>query len=251
MSFVPIGEAPHFFGQCPITVFSLNKDEKSVFEQIMTLQDAYNEVLSGSVDDFDAFADAYLVLKGLTAKEDDLKAMKTNRVLMMDADCSAEYLTKTISDTQVLNLLTNFKDNIHKIANCPDMTDEKFFAASGVALKMKMVGMEQQASSIESYMRKALQRRIELICSILNLTNSERTWRELNISFTRNLPTDLSDTVNMVNSLRGLVSDRTLLTQISFVTDVDAEMQLVAEQKAANMELYGRQFSEEEVVDEE
>jgi len=251
MSFWFLGEEAHFYGQCPVTVFSLNKDENSIFDQILTLQDAYNNVLSGSVDDFDAFADAYLVLKGLTADAEDLVAMKQNRVLMMDADCSAEYLTKNINDVQVTNLLNNFKDNIHKIANCPDFTDEKFMAQSGVAIRYKLVGFENTASTIESNMRKALQRRIELISAILNLTSEEAIWREVNITFTRNLPTDLADTVQLVNQLRGLVSDRTLLTLLPFVSDVDAELEAVNEQKAANMELYqNTSFNTEEDLNE-
>jgi len=253
MSFTFLSEEPHFYGQCPVTVFSLNDEERSIFEQIITLQDAYNEVLSGSVDDFDAFADAYLVLKGLTADAEDLVTMKQNRVLMMDADCSAEYLTKSINDTQVTNLLNNFKDNIHKIANCPDFTDEKFMAQSGVAIKYKLVGFENASSVIESNMRKALQRRIELISAILNLTSEEAIWREVNITFTRNLPTDLADTVQLVNQLRGLVSTRTLLTLLPFVTDVDAELKAVEEEKAANMELYAGMNinTQEEELDEQ
>lgn len=250
MTFTFLSEEPHFYGQCPVTVFSLNKDEKSIFEQIITLQDAYNEVLSGSIDDFDAFADAYLVLKGLTADENDLRTMKQNRVLMMDADCSAEYLTKSINDVQVTNLLTNFKDNIHKISNCPDFTDEKFMAQSGVAIRYKLVGFENASSVIETNMRKALQRRIELISAILNLTSEEAVWRDVNITFTRNLPTDLSDTVNIVNQLRGVVSTRTLLTLLPFVTDVDAELEAVQEEKANNMELYNFSVNNETEVDE-
>lgn len=251
MSFWFIEEVPHFYGQCPVTVLSLNKDEKSIFDQVITLQDAYNEVLSGSVDDFNAFADAYLVLKGMTADEEDLIGMKQNRVLMMDADCSADYLTKTINDVQVTNLLTNFKDNIHKIANCPDFTDEKFMAQSGVAIRYKLVGFENAASSIESNMRKALQRRIEIICSIISLTDTERLWRDVDITFTRNLPTDMSDTVNMVNSLRGLVSTRTLLQLLPFVTDVDAELEELKAEKEENMELYSFSRPTEEVTEDE
>ena len=37
--------------------------------------------------------------------------------------------------------------------------------------------------------------------------------------------------VNMVNQLRGLVSDKTLLSLLSFVKDVDAELELLKEQE--------------------
>lgn len=239
-SFLLVDEETHYFGQCPVTIFSLNKEETSIFAEIMTLQDAYNELLSDEVDDFEAFADAYLVLKGITADEDDLVSMKTHRVLMMDSDADAQYLTKSIGDTQIQNMLQNVNDQIHKISASPDFNDDKFMAQSGIAMRYKLVGFENRASAIESNMKKALQRRLELISAILGLIGSteEALWREAQITFTRNLPADLTQTVQIVNQLRGIVSQETLLTLLPFVQDVDEEMERVRKEKEENMELY-------------
>lgn len=62
-------EQPNYYNQVPVTVFSLNADEESVFDKVMTLQDAYNKLLSSEVDDFESFCDAYLVLKGCMADD--------------------------------------------------------------------------------------------------------------------------------------------------------------------------------------
>ena len=219
-----ISEAPHFFGQCPVTVFSLNEDEEGIFEQVMSLQDAYNDIYSGSVDDWDAFCDAYLVLKGVVADEDSLRAMKQNRVLMIDPDADANYLTKDVSNEQLEYLLKIANDQIHKIANSPDFTDEKFMAQSGEAIKYKLVGFETAASEIENNMRKALQRRIELIAGILSLVTEEQQWRDVQIIFTRNIPNSLSPTkVQDLVAYKGIVSDETLLTLVPFIQDPEEE----------------------------
>lgn len=246
-SFSLIGEDAHFFEQCPVTVFSLNTEEVSIFDNVMTLQDAYNKLLSDEVDDFEAFADAYLVLKGITADEDDLVSMKEHRVLMMDSDADAQYLTKNIGDTQIQNMLQNVNDQIHKISASPDFNDDKFMAQSGIAMRYKLVGFENAASAIESNMKKALQRRLELISTILGLVNGEEElWREAQITFTRNLPNDLTQTVQIVNQLRGIVSQETLLTLLPFVQDVDEEMERVKAEKEESMELYSFSMSEGE-----
>ena len=237
-SLEPIEEPiPHYFEQVPVTFFSLNNEEDSIFDKVMSLNDAYNELLSGEVDSWDAFADAYLVLKGCEADGDDLKAMKENRVLILDADADAEYLTKNVSDTQVENMLTNINEQIHKVALSPDFNDEKFMSSSGIAIKYKLMGMENNASAIESNMRKALQKRIELICAILNL-KGDSAWRDIDIIFTRNLPENTTDIAAMVNNLRGLVSDYTLLGLLPFIDNVDEEMERVKEQKESEMNLY-------------
>lgn len=237
-SLEPIEEPiPHYFEQVPVTFFSLNKEEDSIFDKVMSLNDAYNELLSGEVDSWDAFADAYLILKGCEADGDDLKAMKENRVLILDADADAEYLTKNVSDTQVENMLTNINEQIHKVALSPDFNDEKFMSSSGISIKYKLMGMENNASAIESNMRKALQKRIELISTILQL-KGDSIWRDVNIIFTRNLPENTTEIADMVNSLRGLVSDYTLLGLLPFIDDVDEEMERIKEQRESEMNLY-------------
>ena len=242
-SFNLIKEEPHYFGMVPITVFQLNENRKSIFDQIITLQDAYNELLSAEVDDFQSFADAYLVLKGMMGTDpEDLADAKRTRAFMIDSDADASYLTKNISDTQIQNMLSNINDAIHKIANSPDFNDEKLLAQSGIAMRYKLVGFENASSAIEAEMRKALQRRIELICAIANLKGSESVWRDIKITFTRNLPTNLTETAQVVNSLRGLVSDQTLLSLLPFITDTQAEMDRLAEEKQANYSLYSNSF---------
>lgn len=214
----------------------------------MSLQDAYNNLLSAEIDDFDAFADAYLILKGVVADSDDLATMKQNRVLLMDADDSAEYLTKNISDTQIQNMLQNINDQIHKMSNSPDFNDEKLMAQSGIAMKYKLIGFENVSSAIVANMTKSLQKRIELICEVLNLTDGVAMWRDIKITFTRNLPENTLETAQMVNQLRGLVSDETLLSQIPFITNPAEEVERVKEQKQLNVDLYSfpTGFEEEE-----
>lgn len=212
----------------------------------MSLQDAYNNLLSAEIDDFDAFADAYLILKGVVADSDDLANMKQNRVLLMDAEDSAEYLTKNISDTQIQNMLQNINDQIHKMSNSPDFNDEKLMAQSGIAMKYKLIGFENVSSAIVANMTKALQKRIELICEVLNLTDGVAMWRDIKITFTRNLPENTLETAQMVNQLRGLVSDETLLSQIPFITNPAEEVEKVKEQKQLNVDLYSFPTGHEE-----
>ena len=56
-------------------------------------------------------------------------------------------------------------------------------------------------------------------------------WRGIDIIFTRNVPSNDTDIANMVNTLSGIVSDETLLAQIPFVEDVEAELERLKQQK--------------------
>ena len=237
---------PHYFKQVPVTVFSLNTDEQSIFAQIMTLNDAYNSLISGEVDSWDAFADAYLMLKGVNADDSDLDAMKEHRCLILPNDADASYLTKNVSDTQVTDMLDNLNKKIHEIANSPEFNNSDFGTESGIAIQYKLLGFENTASAIEANLRKALQRRIELISTILALTNEEETWRDVIITFIRNLPVDLQATADIVAKLNGIVSRETLLSILPFVPDPKLEAEKVQKENDEEMSLYKEMNSDEE-----
>ena len=54
----------HFYGDVPVIEVINNNDRTGDFEKVMTLIDAYNNLESDSMNDFDYFSDAYLFLKG-------------------------------------------------------------------------------------------------------------------------------------------------------------------------------------------
>ena len=235
----PISQEPHHFGQCPANVFTL-PDEKSIFDCIVGLQDAVNEVLSSEIDDYSAFCDAYLVITGADVGEEEAVNIRTNRVMVLPEGASASWLTKTANDVQVENILKRIHDSIYRIAQCPDFSSESFVGgvSSGIAIQYRLTGMENKAGSIEAAMKKALQRRVEIICGIASLKIGEEVFRDIEIEFKRNVPEDLTSTINVINALKGTVSDATLLSQLDFVTDVNAELEAVKEQRAENMSLY-------------
>lgn len=249
-----IGEEPHYFSQCPANVFYM-PDEKPVFECILSLQDAANEILSDEIDDYAAFCDAYLQLIGADIDPDDIANMKQNRVLVLPEGANAQWLTKSSSDAQVENILKRIHDNIYRIAKCPDFSSETFVGgvSSGIAIRYRLTGMETRAAGICARMKKALQRRIEIITGIASLKLGVEVFRDIDISFTRNIPEDNTSIVNLVNALKGTVSDATLLAQIPFVKDVQGELEALQEQKQRNMELYsfGNPAEDEEDTEED
>ena len=124
---------------------------------------------------------------------------------------------------------------------CPDFSSESFVGgvSSGIAIQYRLTGMEDRAASFAAEMKKALLRRVEIIGGIASLKLGEEIFKEIEIDFKRNIPDDINATINLINTLKGTVSDATLLAQIPFISDVNAELEAVQAQKAANMELYG------------
>ena len=239
-----VGAEPHYFSQCPANIFYL-PDEKSVYECIMGLQDAHNELLSSEIDDYSAFCDAYLLLSGMDADKDEVATMKENRVLLLPEGGVAQWLTKSANDAQVENILQRIHESIYRVAACPDFSSESFVGgvSSGIAIRYRLTGMETRAAKIAAAMKKALQRRIEIICGVASLKTGEDVFSDVCIDFKRNVPEDMTSTAALVGQLQGMVSNATLLSLLPFVSDVNAELEALQEQKQASMAMYGPMFA--------
>ena len=179
--------------------------------------------------------------------------MKEDRVLILPVGAKAAWLTKNANDAQIENMLKRIHDSIYRIAQCPDFSSETFVGgvSSGIALQYRLTGMENRAGTIEGEMKKALQRRVEIICGIATLKLGEEVFRDIQITFKRNIPADEAALINMVNSLKGSVSDKTLLGLLPFITDVNAEIEALQEQKLNNIDLFSfDNFSDTSETDE-
>lgn len=232
-------EEPHYFGQCPANILVM-PNEESIFDCIMSEQDSINELLSAEIDDYAAFCDAYLVIEDAELDDETVKTMKSNRVLQLPVGAKAYWLTKAANDAQVENILKRLHESIYRTSACVDFSSDSFTGgvSSGIAIQFKLSGMETRAGLIEAEAKKALQRRIEILCGVASLKLGEEVFRDIKIAFKRNVPADMTQVSQMINSFRGLVSDETLLGQVDFVTDVRKELEKVNEQKEQNMAMY-------------
>lgn len=237
-SLVLLEEYPHYFSMVPIAIYKNNEEETGDFENVISLIDAYDKMESDSLNDFEYFVDAYLALYGFTADTEDIAQMKENRVLLMDEGTSAEWLTKQTSDAYVENMKNRLDKDIHKFAKCPNMSDQEFASnASGIAIKFKLLGTENLVSIKERKFKRGLQQRLELMSAINSVLREGFDWRAIDIHFTRNIPSNDADIANVVNSLKDIVSEETLLAQIPFVEDVQDELEKVKKEREESKEL--------------
>ncbi len=229
------GPVPHYFDDVPVVEYPNNKQHRGDFENVMSLVDAYNKAQSLTLDDMEDFTDAFLVLSGMAGtSSEDVEKMRRSKVLLLDEGGDAQWLIKNLNDSYIENIKTRLQNDIHKFSNIPDMADEKFAGnTSGVAIKYKLIGLEQVRSRKERAFKKGLQRRIELISGMLKTKGGGGIdFRDVDIIFTANIPADTQSQAQIVSQLKGIVSDKTLLSLLSFVTDPNAELEELAKQTA-------------------
>ena len=227
----------HRIGDVPVIEYPNNDDRIGDFEKVMTLIDAYDNAQSNIANDFEYFSDAYLKLINLSStSSEDIEKMKKERVMLLE-DGDADWLLKEIQDSAHENFKNRLAQDIHRFSQTPNLTDEAFAGnSSGVALRYKLLGMEWNAATKERKFKRALQRRIELICNVLNLKGANYDWREIEIQFARNLPQNEFEAVQIAAMLKGIISDDTLLSIIPYIDDPSNEMEKIEAQGHYSLE---------------
>ncbi len=222
----------HAFGGVPVNIYKNNAEELGDFELVLSEIDAYDKIESDGVNDMEYFADAYLAITGANAEDEDIASMKEQRVLILPEGSTAQWLIKNINDTYVENLKNRLDKNIHKFSNCPRVTDEEFASnASGVAIKYKLIGLENATAKKERAFKKGLQRRLELICNMLAVMGRAYDYRAINIVFARNIPQNIAEIVDVINKIGNLLSDETKMSMLPM--DIDAAAETAKKQQEA------------------
>ena len=233
---------PHFFGGVPVVEFWNNAQETGDFEPVLSLIEAYDMLQSDRVNDKQQFTDAVLLLTGCTLEGGDpadtrspaQKLLEEKMLSLPDSDAKAEWLVKQCDESGSELLREALRSDIHKMSMVPDLTDVHFAAnASGVAMRYKLLGLEQLTSIKERWFREGLRARLRLFAHFMGVLAAGQLNAEAVIMiFTRSLPVNESEAAAMVQQLDGLVPRRILLTQLPFVEDVDAAMEELRQENA-------------------
>lgn len=234
----------HFFGKVPIDEIYNNGQRFGDFEKVLSLIDAYNLLQSDRVNDKEQFVNALLVIKGQilgdtqAEKQETYEGLKTSKVMELAPDGEAAFLTRQFDESSVEVLKTSIVNDIHKISAVPDMSDQNFAGnTSGVAMRYKLLALEQLAKVKQRYFTEGLKYRIECIANFLTAKGAAAfDLAGIQITFKRSLPANELEQAQLVATLQGLVPQDTLLSQLDFVTDVDGAVQKLEEEQQAAQE---------------
>ena len=233
-----VSRRPHYFNGLPVIEFMENESRQGSYENVISLIDTYELMLSDTANTINYFSDCYLVLTGMQETQaEDIARMKNDRVLLVPEGCEASFLTKNVSENYNENMLKRLQEQIFVVACTPLLSDSSFSSnSSGVAIQFKLFSMEKSVQLKENIFRAGFNRMFNLIKDMINLYERKSYTEDDKIiqTFTRSLPMDLSALADSISKLNGVVSRRTLMSQLDFVSDASLEEnQLRVEQEEA------------------
>ena len=238
------GPEAHMLSDIPVIVVWNNEDRLGDFEPHISLNDAYDNAQSDTGNDMDYFTDAYLAISGaseimlesLSGDEGDeekenraAKSLRKNRILFLDEKGQAQWLVKQINDAASENYKNRLYKDIFFLSQVPALSDESFAGnLSGVAIKYKLIGLEELAIMKENQFRSAQTKMISIITEYLN-TKGNQSWDADTVEqkYDRNFTENLAEMIENAAKLEGVVSKETQLNMMpsDIVSDTAEELE--------------------------
>jgi len=243
-----IPSEPNPFGEVPVIAYYLGDEMQSIFENVISLIDAYDTLFSDSMNEFDRFAFAYLIMKRISLtnpidKKDPVKAnnalkeLKRRRVIEgLDKDADIKFLTKDIPTAFIQHIGTQLREQIHIQSHVPDFSGDRMAGASGIAIQRLMFDFENLVSSAEADFDIGLNKRIELICKVLTILGKDAGHEMVTIQHKRNMPVNNKEFADTALTMSQAGFSRRAIIGImpeDIVPDIEKELQYEQEEMDA------------------
>lgn len=237
----------HNFYDVPVIVRCNNQELRGDFEDVIPQMDGYDKAQSDTSNDLEYFSDAYLSIPGVdgvTAVDEEgnelstgetAKMIRANRMLFPPAGCDPKFITKNAEDTQAEHHKDRLRNDIFFLSQVPNLTDESFAGnLSGVAIKYKLFGLEELVIEKETYFTSAELKKVRLITDYLNKRNgTSYDWHTVELKFDRSAVSNTLEIAQIMNLLRDILSDETLLGMFPEIKDVAEELKKKLAEAAA------------------
>lgn len=105
-------------------------------------------------------------------------------------------------------------------------------------MKFKLFALESKCITAERKFTAALRQQFKILTSAWAKKGIAVDYKDIWFQFKRNFPLNLLDEAQTSATLKGLVSERTRLAQLSFIDDVEYELDQMA-QEALNLDMEG------------
>ena len=254
----------------PVVEYTNNRFKIGDFENVIPLIDLYDAAQSDTANYMSDLNDAMLVVKGdidtllqgsnlmggidptdeyaakklAQDKMDMLKEMKNANMLLLKSgvDISgkqttvdANYIHKEYDVNGTESYKSRLAHDIHKFSHTPDLTDENFAGnSSGVAMKYKVLGTIELASTKRKQFEKGLFKRYSIIYKLESKASGGMTTdpRTLKFTFRDNMPTDDLATIDQVTQAGAQLPQEYLYQFLPNISDPSEITEQLAKQQS-------------------
>ncbi len=234
----------HSWGRVPFLILKNNRNSTTDLEHIKGLIDAYDLISSEGTNNFLDLVELYWVIAGYGGETAHAiaKRLQINKAVhISDASGKVEAKQIELPIAGRLEYLKMLRKDIFHFGMGIDTDSDKFGnAPSGVSLKFQYTLLDQKAGNMISKLKKVIKELLWFVTDDYNrIHETNYNAEDIIVDINKNIITNDVEIVSMIQSSKGIVSDKTLLAMHPFVTDVNAEMQEMEAEEKRTLEKFG------------
>lgn len=242
-------ESENLAGKIPVVYYEQDEPEwKGVETQI----DRLEYLMSNHADTNDYNGSPITQVKGKVSNMP--KKEETGKLVVVAGDINfntgettynggVEFISWDQSPESIKLEMDNLKDIIYSLTQTPDLSFSNvkgMSAVSGIALRLMFSDALFKARDKQEVFGPALDRRLNIIKSILSITNrnkaAELEAADIDILFNDVLPTDIKTLIEALSVARGgepIMSEESAVRMNPLVTDAEKDIEVLNEEKTA------------------
>lgn len=236
-----VEKKPHPFDYCPAFGVPNNDELLGDADKVLSLIDGYDNTVSDMNSEIEQHRLAYMIFLGYAPDAKQLADMRELGALYLpdvDEGQDIKYLVKQLDATFPNSHLDRLEANISRFAKHVDFTDEAFGGnLSGVAMRYKLFGLETKAKVMERKHDAAMSYMMRVLSSSWAKKGIPLDPLQVTRKYTRNIPVNILDEVQAAVASSSLTSRRTALELLSYITDVEAELERIEEERQERVDL--------------
>lgn len=151
-------------------------------------------------------------------KQEDEYLLKA-KTLYVQENGDVSWITKPLDSNGAVEILKVYTNLMFQLAGIPNTADLAFNSAdlNASAIDRKFYIMNMMTANIISELKKAYQRRWELIFNRINLKKGTNyDFRDINIELPKNLPANDDEKIDSILKLRDLLSEQTIIEKAGY-----------------------------------
>lgn len=223
------------WGKVPFIKFKNNSEQRSDLMVIKSYIDAIDVVSSGFVNDLRDIQLAVWVLKGYEGE--DLGEFMTNlmtfKAIKLDAEgnSSAEPKTLDIPKEARETLLNWLEKKLYDVGQGVNEAALTGSSLTTTAIKAAYSGLNSKSNAIIIKATKSLTDFMYFVTEFINeRDNTSYNYEDIKFVFNTSMISNEIETLTILKDLGVRISQKTMLAQVPFINDIEAEQKLIEEE---------------------
>lgn len=228
---------PGSWDRVPFIPFKNNDFELPDLKFVKTLVDNYDLTRSDVANLLEDIKNIIFGLRGYGGESlsEFMRDLAFYRAVKLDEDGGIDKIESTIDINAAKEHYGTLKKDIYDFGQGVDKSSDKLGNnPSGISLKFMYSGLDLKCNALEDSFKWGFEQLVYFVNKYLEITKQAVSDKEIEIVFNRDIAINESQAITDCLSSKGVISDKTIVSNHPWVTDLDSELAQIEKELQSN-----------------